>query len=292
MAVEIILPKLGMDMQSGIIMTWYKNEGDTIKKGEPLFELMTDKVNIEVEAEDSGTLLKKFYETGVELPVFTTIGYLGTPGEKIPDKESMEIGLSSDTLSAEDRAALRSIRGGRHDGFSAGAKTVRATPAARRMALQNKVDLNTINGSGPKGRIQVEDVEEAIQSPKNIKKTEIPQQKVFVIDDEPKAEEVVEWIDGDKEVVENPGMKDSLDMTLEDLVARMSHSEEKIGEKAFGKIDAMDQEQEEKEKELEEKELEEQGQPEIEAVEKMPRQQAVLSPLAEKIVEVEKINIA
>ena len=94
-------------MQSGTIMTWYKNEGDTVKKGEPLFELMTDKVNIEVEAEDNGVLLKRYYETGVELPVFTVIGCIGEAGEQVPEHQMVSLRgnmQSPGHLTDEDRA--------------------------------------------------------------------------------------------------------------------------------------------------------------------------------------------
>ena len=83
MAYEIIMPKAGMAMESGKIIRWLKNIGDTVETGEPLLEIETDKVNMEVEAMASGTLLKTLYGPGDELPVVTVIGYIGKPDEVV-----------------------------------------------------------------------------------------------------------------------------------------------------------------------------------------------------------------
>ncbi len=85
MATEIIMPKAGMDMEEGTVIKWLKQEGDKIETGEPLLEILTDKVNMEVEAEVSGTLLKILAKEGDVLPVFTVIGYIGQEGEVISD---------------------------------------------------------------------------------------------------------------------------------------------------------------------------------------------------------------
>ncbi|MEF9917957.1 MAG: E3 binding domain-containing protein, partial [Eubacterium sp.] len=272
MAVEIILPKLGMDMQSGTIMTWYKNEGDTVQKGEPLFELMTDKVNIEVEADDSGVLLKRYYETGVELPVFTAIGCIGQVGEQVPEGRKPIVGASSESqVSAEERAQLRSIRSKSGDGFSSGIKTLRATPSARRLASQNKIDLSKIEGSGPKGRIQVEDVEAVMNESKKVEKTEIPQKKVF--DTEPKEIERTPAVNEVDDAILNPGMENSLDETLENLVCGMSDLEAELGSET-------------KEEPFSERF-------EATPIEKseVVLKKTTASPLAEKIADVEKIDI-
>ena len=86
MATEVIMPKAGMDMKEGQIIKWKKKEGDYIEAGEVLLEIMTDKVNMEVEAETSGYLLKILYEEGAKVPVITPIAYIGER-EKIPEIE-------------------------------------------------------------------------------------------------------------------------------------------------------------------------------------------------------------
>src|SRR5260370_22584676 len=84
MAAEVKLPRLGQGMESGTIVKWLKAEGDTVEKGEPLYELDTEKVTQEVEAEAGGVLLKIAVSEG-EVPVGTTIAFIGEPGEDVPD---------------------------------------------------------------------------------------------------------------------------------------------------------------------------------------------------------------
>jgi dihydrolipoamide dehydrogenase len=83
MSVEIIMPKAGMAMEEGTIIKWLKEEGEAVKEGEPIVEILTDKVNMEVEAESTGYLLKKVRFENEVLPVFTVIGYIGEKGESI-----------------------------------------------------------------------------------------------------------------------------------------------------------------------------------------------------------------
>nr|WP_024783293.1 dihydrolipoyl dehydrogenase [Streptococcus mutans] len=83
MAVEIIMPKLGVDMQEGEIIEWKKQEGDEVKEGDILLEIMSDKTNMEIEAEDSGVLLKIVRGNGQVVPVTEVIGYIGAAGETI-----------------------------------------------------------------------------------------------------------------------------------------------------------------------------------------------------------------
>ncbi|MDO4635280.1 MAG: dihydrolipoyl dehydrogenase [Streptococcus sp.] len=85
MAVEIIMPKLGVDMQEGEIIEWKKQEGDTVNEGDILLEIMSDKTNMELEAEDSGVLLKIVRGNGETVPVTEVIGYIGTEGEVVGD---------------------------------------------------------------------------------------------------------------------------------------------------------------------------------------------------------------
>jgi len=84
MAVEVIMPKAGSEMEEGEIVQWFKQEGDEVKEGEVLLEIVTDKVNMEVEAEASGTLLKILHPAGSTVPVVQTIAWIGQPGEAVP----------------------------------------------------------------------------------------------------------------------------------------------------------------------------------------------------------------
>ena len=86
MATEIIMPKLGVDMQEGQIIEWKKKEGDEVKEGEILLEIMSDKTNMELEAEATGTLIKILRKDGETVPVTEVIGYIGKKGEVVGEE--------------------------------------------------------------------------------------------------------------------------------------------------------------------------------------------------------------
>ncbi|MEI6916239.1 MAG: biotin/lipoyl-containing protein, partial [Armatimonadota bacterium] len=83
MATRVTLPLLGQTMEEGTIIKWFKNEGETVQKEEPLLEVMTDKANMEVESPASGTLLKIVAQPDDTIPVKALIGVIGDPGEDI-----------------------------------------------------------------------------------------------------------------------------------------------------------------------------------------------------------------
>lgn len=157
MATEVIMPKAGMDMEEGTVIKWLKNVGDSVETGEPLLEILTDKVNMEVEAEVSGTLIDIRANEGDVLPVFTVIGYIGQAGEKassssapVVNAEVKEVEVIEEPIK-EERAVLDS---------SNLVGKIRATPAARKTAKERNLDLEDVPGSGPLGRVQKVDVEE------------------------------------------------------------------------------------------------------------------------------------
>ena len=161
MSVEIIMPKAGMSMEEGTIVKWLKSEGDEIKEGEPIVEILTDKVNMEVEAESSGFLIKKVRFEDEVLPVFTVIGYIGEKGETVGEapavpeksKETVKEKKKPEKNETEENSVFFNKSLTQPD------KLNRATPAARKKARDNKVSLGDISGSGPKGRVQLADVE-------------------------------------------------------------------------------------------------------------------------------------
>ena len=104
MATEIIMPKAGMAMEEGTIVKWLKAEGDVVEQGEPLLEILTDKVNMEVEAQVSGTLLRILKQEGDVVPVIQTIGYIGAPGEKLDSA-----GSASESKGAGTEGAMLSL---------------------------------------------------------------------------------------------------------------------------------------------------------------------------------------
>lgn len=158
---EIFMPKLSSTMEIGTLLQWFKEEGDSVEIGEPLFEIMTDKINIEVEAYDDGILLKKYYEADDQIPVNAVIGYIGAASEQVPntppeksDEESSEGSVSSSesTLSVSKEVEKTSD------------EKVRATPAARKTAKDHQIAIFEVSGTGPKGRIQKRDVEAVVST--------------------------------------------------------------------------------------------------------------------------------
>ena len=155
MASAVKLPRLGQGMEAGTVVKWLKAEGDAVNRGEPLYELDTEKVTQEVEAEASGVLLKIVVTEG-EVPVGATIAYIGEAGESIeastagapPEKPSPEAVLPP--------AAAVAPPPERREG-----ERIKASPLARRLAREQGVDLAAVQGTGPEGRIVAEDVERA-----------------------------------------------------------------------------------------------------------------------------------
>jgi len=159
---EVKLPRLGQGMESGTIVKWLKSEGDAVEKGEALYELDTDKVTQEVEAEASGVLLKIAVSEG-EVPVGETIAFIGKEGETVevtakapkPKAEEKKEEPTPEPERERDEAPASSSTNGR----------IKASPLARRIARERGVELSSLRGTGPDGRIVAEDVERAEAQP-------------------------------------------------------------------------------------------------------------------------------
>src|SRR4051812_42981698 len=150
-ASEVILPRLGQGMETGTIVRWLKAEGDAVAKGDPLFELDTDKVTQEVEAEASGVLLKIAITEG-EVPVGRTVAFIGSEGEEVPAPEAQpESGSAkeptSDNLSQALSEAPRTQEPDLTPAVPANGR-VKASPLARRLARERGLDLQGIRGTG------------------------------------------------------------------------------------------------------------------------------------------------
>ncbi|WP_299090956.1 dihydrolipoamide acetyltransferase family protein [uncultured Metabacillus sp.] len=158
MAKEIFMPKLSSTMEVGTLLQWFKDEGESVEIGEPLFEIMTDKINIEVESYEDGILLKKYFDVDQEVPVNQIIGYIGEESEKVPaESPGISSGDSSEegiAASPEEKDASSTVEEKQPDS----AEKIRATPAARRVAREKKIALTLVTGSGPNGRIHEKDV--------------------------------------------------------------------------------------------------------------------------------------
>jgi pyruvate dehydrogenase E2 component (dihydrolipoamide acetyltransferase) len=152
---EVRLPRLGQGMESGTIVKWLKAEGEAVEKGEPLYELDTDKVTQEVEAEASGVLLKIAIPEG-EVEVGRTIAFIGAEGEAV-----REVAESAPEPKAEaPKEAPKPVVQQQPQGATTNGR-VKASPLARRLARERGIDLASVRGTGPEGRIIAVDVTSA-----------------------------------------------------------------------------------------------------------------------------------
>jgi pyruvate dehydrogenase E2 component (dihydrolipoamide acetyltransferase) len=162
MATEVKLPRLGQGMESGTIVKWLKSEGEPVEKGEPLYELDTDKVTQEVEAEASGVLLKIAIATG-EVEVGKTIGFIGAAGEAVAAEAAPAEPEKTEEAPKRGEEPAPVAEAQQSNGSTNG--RIKASPLARRIARELGVDLAQIAGTGPDGRIVAEDVERAQAQP-------------------------------------------------------------------------------------------------------------------------------
>ena len=183
MSSQVTLPRLGQGMESGVIVKWLKSEGEQVEKGDPLYELDTEKVTQEVEADSSGVLLKILANEGDEIEVGKAIAVIGEAGEEVseeeeeetpdrvePDEGGAEIGVEKPAEGPEREDEREEGREAGTDAPSepeqrANGGRVKASPLARRIAKERGVDLAQLRGTGPEGRIVAEDVERAGVSP-------------------------------------------------------------------------------------------------------------------------------
>ena len=176
MATEVIMPALSPAQETGILIEWFKEEGDLIEKGEPLMEVETDKANVEVEATTTGILANITVNLGDEIPVGKVIALILADGESAP--ESNKENSSTETkVSEEDTAQLQTTISNPLDP-SANLPTnkIVASPKVRQYAKKEGIDLSFIKGSGPNGVILMEDVL-VNQSPTETEENNIPTSK-------------------------------------------------------------------------------------------------------------------
>jgi pyruvate dehydrogenase E2 component (dihydrolipoamide acetyltransferase) len=170
---EVIMPKMGDAMEEGTLVKWLKSEGDEVSEGDPIAEIETDKVTLELEAEDAGTLAQLIASEGQDIPVGEAIAFIAGEGEEVPERNG----------GSEAQAGGEAEEGGEEDGGGAQARTAteepeaaeapsgngaadgnfRASPIVRRLARENNLDLSRVEGSGPAGRIVERDVRAAME---------------------------------------------------------------------------------------------------------------------------------
>jgi pyruvate dehydrogenase E2 component (dihydrolipoamide acetyltransferase) len=163
MAVSIVMPALEMAQETGKIISWLKKEGDSIAKGEPLAEIETDKLVLEIEATADGVLAGVKAAAGDVVPVGQTIAWIVAPGEQ-PPVEAASTAPAARAMTEQSRPASTAVATA--PATRSQNVDVKVSPKARRMAQELGVDLSKVVGTGPGGTISGEDVQLAAESQK------------------------------------------------------------------------------------------------------------------------------
>lgn len=167
MATKVIMPKLGLTMREGKIIRWYKKENEPVKAGEPLFSIETDKLTNDVEAKEDGILRKIIRKEGEVVPCLEPVAIIGAANEDISSlleevasplvegKEESVEEKAVETKKVQDRKGRR----------------IKISPVAKKLALEHNIDIEEIVGTGPGGRIVLDDVKKYIEKKEKIKAT-------------------------------------------------------------------------------------------------------------------------
>lgn len=150
MATEIRMPQFGVSMETGTVAQWIKAEGDTVKAGDVLASIETEKLTNDVVSEVDGVLLKIVAQEGEDVPVQGLMAYVGQPGEALPDAGGTAAPAAAESapVTVESVPAAGQVSGGR----------VKASPLARKIAAKLGVDLSQVTPGGTSGRIRADDV--------------------------------------------------------------------------------------------------------------------------------------
>ena len=153
-----MMPRLSLTMKEGTVVQWFKKEGDMVKKGEPLVEVLSEKATYEVEAPASGVLRKILAQEGTDVPVAGTLGIITAPDEELPEIEAI---AAATRVKAEEAVVVPERKPDERI-----EERIIASPAAKRLAREHGVDLTQVRGTGPEGRIVEEDVRSLIEEVK------------------------------------------------------------------------------------------------------------------------------
>ena len=167
MPADIYLVKVGMTMHEGTVEEWYIADGERVDQGALLYRLETEKVNLDVDAETSG-IVKHLAPEGTTLEPGDVVGYIYADGEEIPDvlpqpKPNRDIAVVGEEADKTDAPAPPATPP--PTGPARSDKRIAASPVARKLAAELGIDLATVTGTGPRGRITREDVENVAKEP-------------------------------------------------------------------------------------------------------------------------------
>lgn len=208
MAYEILMPQLGLTMEEGTVSAWLKREGDTVKAGEAVAEITTDKLTNEIQSEHDGILLKIVAQEGEDIPVKGILAYIGEADEKIGGvaeaKEAADAALLAteiaDKVQTSVSAPVSEVSGNTR---------IRISPLARKTAAKLGIsNFSSIKGSGTSGRIVRSDIIAAYEAAKHSIKAEtvLPEKSLEKPADEAVKNSEIEMMDGDT-VIKMTGMR-------------------------------------------------------------------------------------
>ncbi len=164
MAETISMPKLGFDMAEGLLVRWVRQVGETINKGDVLAEIETDKATVEVESSASGVVLQLIVDQGTMVPVNAPIAVVGEAGEVVSNQSSVISEKKVDEKPAAQSAPIVDTVPQAVASADSTPISVKASPLAKKIARDQKVDLSNVKGTGPGGRIVRKDIEAALSS--------------------------------------------------------------------------------------------------------------------------------
>lgn len=154
MAIKVLVPRLGEGVEEVTVIKWLKQVGDSVNELEPLLEINTDKVDTEIPAPASGTVLKILAQEGVPAKVGTILAFIGTAGEKLEDSKNnqppVSQGASQETRKTTQNSITQAVQNSTHSSF--------ISPVVARIASEHGINLSQIRGTGLDGRITKNDV--------------------------------------------------------------------------------------------------------------------------------------
>jgi pyruvate dehydrogenase E2 component (dihydrolipoamide acetyltransferase) len=165
MAETINMPKLGFDMAEGLLVRWVKQVGETINKGDVLAEIETDKATVEVESPASGVVLQLIVDQGTMVPINAPIAVVGAAGEKVdvkPTTDGPQTSAEPQTAPTPAPTPQVSAPAEASSAVDGQSSAVKASPLAKKIAKDNNVNLASVQGTGPGGRVVRKDVEAAL----------------------------------------------------------------------------------------------------------------------------------
>jgi len=179
MAVKVVMPQFDETMQSGKIVAWMKKEGENVDKGEPIVQIETQKLTVEIEAPENGILAKILAKEGDDIPVLQAIAIIAVPGETMEANSLIgEVELTHAERKIEKSQEARTDILEEIGRVNA---RVPISPLARKLAREHGIDLAKINGSGPGGRISRDDVMREFEQSKTRAAPELHYSKVMQI---------------------------------------------------------------------------------------------------------------